>query len=658
MLDRSFYDVEGQQQRRTEALGLISEFAASYFNDEGEFIALDKITHSYHLKLQLPTREQVWYCIAFLASDNPEIIKKANTILRRLLPAIAGSFVLVGGIQLLKRYRRNLDPDIIAAFEDAIKAHCTQMLSPSIAYSGINDNFPSMDCSICLIGGEMLGHKEGYEKGVALLHQLRSMLTRRGFMSEYNSPTYTAISLETMANIYEFCSDPEIKELALQLEERIYIDMLGHYHPLVSCNAPPYSRSYMVDNCSHTHVMKYAMHVLFGDKMPLNLKNTALSGPDCAPGEEVHSGVAFMQSEIALHVCAEYHLPVYLAELALNKSFPFVMSGTTESRARRDNAPGWEHFIFPGSSSNVYTYMNTEYALGTTTKEFSSGFHTNSFGIIYRRAEVKSQADAVTVFSRFIFNESDPNKANHHGGKIPDIERESFTDCGRKLCMQKNNTAIAAYRPKHWATCGVKSMKLSLLMPIHYKLPEQVFLGEKLVDLSGDDGTKAVSENPCSVIIKDGSVFIGFRPLSLTDHGRKAAVKVEKLGNFLLFSFYNYEGEEKEFDLNEVMMTANGVLCEVRQKGEISSVDEMQSLLDSARILDEKLWFDGFDTERHLKVAAPSASFECTWCPETESVKYMLVDGEIAETPILSVPGLNIKDIPFYTPSWEKIRNL
>lgn len=651
-MEKNYYDPDGQKKRGKEVRRLVCSYGESHFDDQGNYF------EKYLDGQQLPTRERVWYCIALLESDDSRIIKKANAILRKTGPSFGGSFGMVGAIQLLKYFKSKLDEDNIQALEKDMYNHCTAMLSPQIAYSGINDNFPSMDCSICLIGGEMLGNKPGYEKGIKLLHQLKDMLTRRGFTSEYTSPTYSIISLQAMADIAEHCTDPAVKELALSLEQRLYIDILGHYHPLISGMTPPHSRAYMVDNCGNTHQAKYVYHILFGDKMPLKLTDTLLSGPNGAPGEVIHSGLDYMFSECASHSCTIYHLPAALAALALNKSFPFEIAGTTESRARRDIIKRTQNFIYPGSSSKVYTYMEKNYAVGTTTKEFSTGDQTNSFGILYRKGEVKSQADVGTVFSRYIFNEADPNKKNKLGGDYPDPDQQDFMDFGRKLCMQKKNTAVAAYRPKHWAAFGVTSLKLSLILPANYRVPEKILLGKTPVDMSGEDGVKAESVEPCTVIVKDGPVYMGFKPLSLTDHGRKAAVKVEKLGNFVLLSFYNYEGEKKIIDYNEAMMTANGILCEVRQQGEIAGTDEMQALLDSAEILDEKLWYDGFDTDRHLNIKTPSASFECTWCPETESVKYMLVDGEIPETPILSVPGLQLKDIPLYTPSWEKIRNL
>jgi len=55
-----------------------------------------------------------------------------------------------------------------------------------------------------------------------------------------------------------------------------------------------------------------------------------------------------------------------------------------------------------------------------------------------------------------------------------------------------------------------------------------------------------------------------FNPLLLTDYGRKAAAKVSMVKDFIMVSFYNYEGEERDFARRGFLLTGNGFVTEIR----------------------------------------------------------------------------------------------
>jgi hypothetical protein len=151
---------------------------------------------------------------------------------------------------------------------------------------------------------------------------------------------------------------------------------------------------------------------------------------------------------------------------------------------------------------------------------------------------------------------------------------------------------------------------------------------------------------------------MGFKPTALTNRGRKCAVKIEVTGFFLLISFYNYEGAIRSFTNNELMMTASGIVTEVRSLAEISGYDEMKKVMDAIEIQDKNWVFDGMETEREIKVSTLSGTFELVYEPEHEAVRRMLINGKIPASPVFQATGLDVKRIPFYNESWEERRGL
>lgn len=660
LLELEFYDLAGQK-RRGHALRLrVAELGLPSFNGRGEFIAQDKVIENYQPGKDLPTREKMWYALAFLDAGD-EGVQKANKIIENFHSPqnIADSFTQQGVIQILLHFKDKLSDICCEMLLTSMRIHCDRILSPKniyLAYNGINDNFPSMDAAAGIIGGQLTGHTGGYEKGIELMGQLKDLLSRRGVISEYNSPTYSSHTLQAMADIAEHAGDPAVQKLALALEERMHLDILSHYHPLLCCPAGPYSRAYMVDSCGHTHQARTIYTLLFGDKMPVNTENTLLSGPSGLEGEVMHAGIDFMWADVAYHTCTTYHVPAYLAEMALLKPFPFVITATTECRARRDN--NQPEIIYPGGSGSIYTYMTEYYGIGSATRDFSSGGQTNGLHILYGRRPVHEQRDINTVFTKYIVNDADPNF-----DAVPDMKFglkgvNDFQDAGRKRTFQKKNTALTVYKPKEWALERISSLKLSIIMPIHYGLPEKVWLDGKEIKWPQGDGVAAENAEPCEVIIKDGPVYMGFKPTALTNHGRACAVKIEVKSFFLLISFINYEGKPKDFTLNELSMTANGVVTEIRDETEIADFAAMKQIMDDIKITDKNWVFDGMETEREIRVSTMNGTFEMVYEPQHEAVRRMLIDGRIPASPVFQATGLDVKKIPFYQDEWMAERGL
>ncbi len=93
-------------------------------------------------------------------------------------------------------------------------------------------------------------------------------------MSEYNSPTYTALTLWFLALIAEHSTTEAARRLALFLEERLWVDVAMHFHAPSQQFAGPHSRSYQDDSVGGFSALHCTMLAAFEE--PLFLCSRAL----------------------------------------------------------------------------------------------------------------------------------------------------------------------------------------------------------------------------------------------------------------------------------------------------------------------------------------------------------------------------------------------
>lgn len=651
------YDPAGMRNREDKVIQKITDYITPCFDDMGNYIYSKNLNMSME-KGKMPSREALWLAATMMASGKPEAVKKANSIFRLHIAdnSIGGSFNLHATIISCLYYPDRTDNDIKAGLKAYLDKCISYVMRPEIGYFGINDNFPSMDASIAILGGQIIGRDEYIKRGHQLLKQAVAMLSRRGLMSEYGSPTYTPIALACMADIVNLAKNEEIKADALAIETRIWADVLGRYHAGTCQMAGPHSRSYMPDLVGHTHKGRSTYQILFGDEMGVNMFNTILSAIDGQDKELTHHGPHMMMATLGIYMLPDYHCPDYMAQAAKNRKYPYVFSATTESRERRDIVPGAEKVIYPGGVCRTYTYMEKDYAVGTSTKEFSNGTQTDCFFINYNKKNPAAcQGDTSTVFSRYIIDDINPNTANEFMPFHMHVKAgDNFMDAGRKFGLQYKNSGFVAYGCKRWASLGASSLKLALAFPVHYANIETMWLGSKLLD-TAKEGICGESVEPETVYVKDGPVIMAFKPTNLTNFGRKCAVRVTRTGDYVMAYFINYEGENRAFEEDELLLAKNGFAFEIREASDIS-IDGLRALADTIAISDDTTVLDGHPTGRTFKVSREGSEFFGIYCPLTESIRCLTINGLSLEAPVYYSSDIDAKKLPLYNAGWETPR--
>jgi len=625
--------ITGQRDRSQLISDLTTEYLTGKFSEDGEWLG----------GIFSPgLRDKLFFSIAFLRSGRQDAIKLANKILKKIDYCFC-HFSPMLSIQLLVKYPELLDEDVRTGLTNYAEEMLDKFLGSGLDFIGVNDNFPCMAAFVSLIGGERFHKPELYARGKERLDQLKGLFWRRGLASEYNSPTYSAVQLLAIAEIANLTGDEEARGLALRCEERLWADLLGHLHRETSQTAGPYSRAYTVDSTGHTHQSRYALYVLLGEELPVNVRNTLFLSEEGHEGEVLHQNIPFQQISAAWVADTVYHCPEHLVELALNKKYPYEFIATTEYSSSTDAAsdqpagdPAFEEdtYEYPAGCARVSTYMTEDYAVGVATNEFHNGVQTDLFHIIYRKnAPAVFQKDIATVYCRYIINE-----------RQPELTSFSFEDEGRKIGLQEKNTAMVLYKPRISRRHGVSSMKCSVILPAPYGKVEEIWLGETRLEKKCGE-----SREPCSVYVKDGPVYMAFHPAILTDLGRKAAVRIENIDQFILISFYNYEGSARDFAARGFLLAGNGFAAEIGSRAEAGSFEAFRKQMGAYQIKDvlQASVHTRHTFTRKTSYAREGIVLECEYSPVSEGIKTMAVNGKALEQPKFHITGFDEGRLPF-----------
>jgi len=164
-------------------------------------------------------RERIWLCFALMCGG-PNDKQLANAILadtkfQQHVPARSEAekvhpfdiFVSNHAVQMLVLHADKLTEPVRLKIESWAKLALNDYPGDRQAdyqFHGYNDNMPSKACMGMILGGEYFKDSAAVEHGLWSLRQLRDMLTRRGLISEYNSPTYSPVTLAGLIEVAKY----------------------------------------------------------------------------------------------------------------------------------------------------------------------------------------------------------------------------------------------------------------------------------------------------------------------------------------------------------------------------------------------------------------------------------------------------------------------
>ncbi len=623
------------------------------FREITEIVQKGKITTDGVLKFngeELGSR--VWYRLCDILyttglAENYQIAEKIiasyNPRMCHFTPAIV-SLMYRKHEKVMSQQAKDRVKDYLLSVREAFLGH-------DLDFIGVNDNFPMMSTLTAMNMAVMFDDDDMQKEAERRLKQLERLLKRRGVLSEYTSVVYSALQINVLARLTEYATCEAFKTIAQNAQIRVWADLIAHYHPLIGRFAGPNSRAYIGDTNGAT---------IFETKWFTDLLDTKNKFfPDDL--EDMESIVSYSYYNLEA-----FTLTKELLDYVHKKEFPMRFLAKSEFSASTDSTPEEaprdytqedDFYEYPAGVTDVETYMTRNYAVGTATKDFHNGVQTNSFTLIYKRTETPESAkDVRNVFCRYLINDE------------PKDSPKPFVEQGRKTAFQKDGTAMVLYKPKikgnpptyqgltkaeeeHYkkqeisGNIGVKSLKLSIFLPLRDgNEPDEIRVGGKVMT---NNVGKSVEAAP--VFVRDGSIYLSFQPLSVTDKGRNAAVTVTKEEHYIIISFYNYEGEAKDFKKRDFLHIRNGFVFTVKTKEECSSFDAFIADVMKTKITD-KLETSMHQRQTYIRTVtyeAENMTLSCEYSPASEGIKHMACNDFCFDAPKLYISNFDYNSLPY-----------
>lgn len=262
---------EHDQNRIKEAL----RDKEAQYDPEAQMIRRPFSSPGYHTTLKggdvHPTRDSLNYAVALLDTGDPDLQKRAEAILRKVIrlqdqdPKSKtygiwswfleetldkmsppdwnwADFCGVQLLQVARDHRHRLPADLAEQVDDAIR-HAARSIQRRNVGPGYT-NIALMGTYVTLIAAELYGIEDLHTYALQRLQRFAAYTREQGAFTEYNSPTYTVVALKEIGRLRLHAKDPEAKRLAEELYRVAWEEIAHHFHPPTRQWAGPHSRCY------------------------------------------------------------------------------------------------------------------------------------------------------------------------------------------------------------------------------------------------------------------------------------------------------------------------------------------------------------------------------------------------------------------------------
>lgn len=576
-------DLQAQASRRNLWFATVRAHLQEVFNADGS----GKIP-----QFNPPYREPIWILPA-LYTGGQEHIDLANKIVARYNDAPGSARIHEAGVHsgrdfnifqsnhlanMLNRFGHLATPGARAVMEwhtRLVFRAVRGSRQSDFKFHGANDNMPMLATVGHILGGEALNDSAAIDHGVWMLNQFRRLLSRSAWASEFNSSTYSAVTLSGAAKIATGSRDPEIRKLAGQLEQRLWAEVILHFHPATRQQAGPQSRAYCIDMAGHTHSLQILMWLVFGQAISGHDPIKSYFSPD---GKEViHFQGNYFQSiaEYCEFVEPEFHVPDELAALMSQRAYPAILQGRTEAMGRFDEqAAGYQ----------TTTYMEEDFSLGSVNTPMGGGEQTMSAYITYkRRPEVTCFRDGGTAFVRYLEGNAEYGAAEKSvdGG----YSNERFVSGeGWLYTLQEKSTVLVLCTPnlRKLADVPTEFLRLAWIFPGHFGKITRSIIGAQPIA----SGATGHSESVVCASVEVGEVYIHVQPLLPTLFKRPAAVRFSRSNQYEMLEMINYQGPPRAFTRQDLARMVNGCVVTVSGRTRETSLEAFHRRLSQCAITD------------------------------------------------------------------------
>ena len=548
---------------------------------------------------------------------------------------------------VLHKYRHLMTPAAAAVLEYQTRLvfeHRPGSAQIDFSFHGCNDNMPAMSTAGLLLGGEAVGDERAIAHGLWKLKRFRRTLSRAAWASEYNSGTYSTLTLTAMAKIAAEAHTAEAREIALTIEERLWAEILLHWHPGSACQAGPSARSYAVDSCNHMHNLWALLWIAFGPRM---IKRDLIKTHFAHDGIEVVHFDGYQPANIVEYVelfDTDLHVPVALAKLASKRKYPARLQGTVEQMSTPATGGG-------SGQCHTTTYMEESFSLGTIDAAFCGGEQTNSLYVTFKRKpKISSFRDAGVLFARYIANDEKhggTSGAPRFQGDKPAFGEAYVSSKGNLLTLQHDATAMllaqAHCQPsqslyKLGQKEGISSLKLSLVIPAHYGQTRAILVGDQTLT---EFAWRSDRVQPVSLDL--GEVYINIQPLVPTAYPRDCAMELVRENAYEAIHLINYRGPARAFTPTELARMLNGCVVTVRAASAYASFAAFHEAMGKVRI------HDYWASLRYVVFQREDVELEMVTSIEPMTVQTAAINGRTPARPMIAASAIKVDRLPFVT---------
>jgi hypothetical protein len=469
-----------------------------------------------------------------------------------------------------------------------------------------------------ILAGEYLGNQALIDHGLFRLEGLCAHFERRGLLAEYNSGTYTAITLTSLLDVVECSQDATTREMAQACAERVLLDIFGHWHMGLGCSSGPKSRAYLPDADNTQSIMPGLMWYLTGDPLIINPMDSLSSE---GVGITLHHGPspAFMMANIAELFSPSYDpiSPAVLEFCRAERTYPHQLLATSDSGKT--------------SYSLLRTYQQPKWGLGTSSCAMwgpGSGHNLTLHGVLTQKDEPTDWRGRVS-FWHYMFSEY-PDL----GDRIPSgyddtmVETTSMQDPGQYHTAQQAGSALVLGN-LGTGLIGKETKKLRFQMAFSLlgTMPDEMLVND--TPLAAWEGDASAADWH---FLRFGQVFVGLRMAGML---KDAALPVrrELRAGYLRVEIPIVESPtviDEEFqawlDLGYVLEIADASECsfaEFRQQCQAATWEYFHAFYRNSRYIG-----------RHGELQIVDSIV-----PNT--LRFIAVDGTVEEMPRFTATGLD-----------------
>lgn len=534
----------------------------------------------------------------------------------------------------LVRNQSALTPELIAYFEEFVLRTMPINMDEG-DFIGVNDNTPSMIAAGLILAGEYFQKDEWIARGKERICQLRDLLDRRGFLSEYNSLTYMPLSLYGMAAIVNYAKDEEAVQMALAQEIRIWKTSLALYHHATCQNAGPYARAYPQDKLAKTYQLRCLMYALLGDKCGVTPLNTIFTQTEMMAGFDENY---YWQISNAFVANMVYHCPKAMVEEFFARKYPYIVRGTAETSASADShllpaLPGFisneanllrdpypelkqqeDCYEYPAGVIDIYSYIHKRFSMGTATKDWHNGVQSDGFTVLYAdREQATEQKQIGTVFANYTLNGS---------GCLSN-------DLGRKIAFQHETTAMVLYHPKYM----VKELEEACLniVFVNRSLIRGIRIGGQAYSIPATGDSVIYSSKQLQpLFVETAGLYLMLLPLMAEKDQPEASLEVRTQGETLVLSLYNYRGQPRPWHRKEALLMTNGFVCELRTAEEFENLEAFAAAMGNYTLTESGRAniHTRYAFERDCCYRNNGLELRCSYSPAGDGIKYMSINGK------------------------------